>query len=64
MHSPHPILERQDLPLERRVQLLEMYLAQLWDQVWWMNLQEIDPARRAQYEREGFSAPIQKFYDD
>ena len=56
----HPIQESPNLPLERRVQLLEIHLAQLWDQVWWMNLPE---AQRAAYEAEGFTAPIQAFYE-
>lgn len=57
----HPIQESPLLPLERRVQLLEIHLAMLWDQVWWMNL----PAeKRAEYEAQGFSAPILKFYTE
>jgi hypothetical protein len=57
----HPIEESPPLPLERRVQLLEIHLAQLWDMVWWESL---PPDRRAAYEAEGFTAPIQQFYRD
>lgn len=56
----HPVQERPDLPAERRLQLLEIRLAQLWDQVWWMSL----PAdERAEWERQGFTAPILEFYE-
>lgn len=55
----HPIQHAPQLPLEQRVQLLEFHLAQLWDQVWWMNLSS---ERRAAYEAEGFTAPILNFY--
>jgi len=55
----HPVQERLDLPVDRRVQLLEQLVAQLWDQVWWMNLA---PEARAEYERQGFTAPIERFY--
>jgi hypothetical protein len=47
--------------LQDRVRLLECKLAQLWDQVWWMSL---PPERRAGYEAEGFTAPIERFYED
>ena len=57
----HPIQDSPDLPLERRVQLLEVYLARLWDQVWWMQLA---PEQRARYEAEGFTAPIEHFYEE
>lgn len=57
----HPVKESPDLPLERRVQLLEGFVAQLWDQVWWMQL---SPDKRAEYEAQGFTAPIQKFYGE
>jgi hypothetical protein len=57
----HPIEERPDLPVERRLQLIEQHLAQLWDQVWWMNL----PAeQREAYRLDGFSDPIERFYED
>jgi hypothetical protein len=60
MRERHPVQESPALPLERRVQWLEINLARLWDQVWWMNL----PAdRRAEYEAQGFSAPIPRFYE-
>lgn len=55
----HPIKECPPLPVERRVQLLEIHLAMLWDQVWWMNL---PPEKRAEYEAQGFRAPIEHFY--
>jgi len=61
MPDRHPIRERPDLPIERRVQLLEQHLARLWDAVWWLSL---PPEQRAAYEAEGFTAPIQQFYDD
>lgn len=57
----HPIQETPNLPIERRVQLLEIHLARLWDQVWWMRLPE---SKRKEYEAEGFTDPIPKFYDD
>jgi hypothetical protein len=57
----HPVRERADLPLEQRVQRLEILLARLWDQAWWTQLSE---TQRQQFEREGFSAPIQQFYQD
>lgn len=59
MPERHPIGESLDLPLERRVQLLEINLARLWDQVWWMNL---PPERREAYRAEGFTDPIEHFY--
>lgn len=61
MVERHPIQESPSLPLERRVQLLEIHLAQLWDQVWWMQL---SPEKRAEYEAEGFRAPIRRFYEE
>jgi hypothetical protein len=57
----HPITERADLSPERRCQLLEQRLAQLWDQVWWISLPQ---ERRAAYEKEGFRAPVSRFYGD
>jgi hypothetical protein len=38
MRERHPIQDSPDLPIEQRVQLLECYLAQLWDEVWWHRL--------------------------
>lgn len=61
MAEQHVVRERDDLPLARRVQLLEQLLARLWDQVWWMQL---PPERRAAYEAEGFQAPITEFYEE
>jgi len=61
MPERHPIQERPDLPVERRVQLLEQQLARLWDHCWWRAL---SPERRAAYEAEGFRDPIQQFYED
>ena len=57
----HPIQESPDLPVGRRLQLLEIHLAQLWDHVWWMNL---SGEQRVAYERDGFGAPIARFYED
>lgn len=57
----HPILERPDLPPERRLQLLEQNLARLWDQVWWRSL---PPWRRLGYWLGGFRAPIWRFYEE
>lgn len=57
----HPIQQCLPLSPERRIQLLEIHLSQLWDQVWWMQL---SPEKRAEYEAEGFTAPIQKFYEE
>lgn len=57
----HPVLECPPYTLERRVQLLECFVAQLWDQVWWLSL----PAeQRERYEAEGFTAPILHFYTE
>lgn len=56
----HPIEERPDLPLPQQIQRLTIRCAQLWDQVWWLSL---PPAERAEYERQGFTAPILRFYD-
>lgn len=55
----HPIQESPDLPLQRRVQLLEIHLAQLWDEVWWHQLPWY---RRLFYWCQGFRSPITKFY--
>lgn len=56
----HPIADAPDWPIEKRVHHLEVYLARLWDQVWWMQL----PAeRRKAYEDAGFTAPIPRFYE-
>jgi len=56
----HPI---QDTPpnktLMERVRHLELHLAMLWDQVWWMNL---PVEQRGKYRAEGFTDPIEKFY--
>jgi hypothetical protein len=61
MAERHPIEDAPRLPIERRIQLLEIYLAQIWDQVWWMSL---TPEQRADYEAQGFTAPIEQFYRD
>lgn len=55
----HPIKDAPLASLEERVRWLELHVAMLWDQVWWMNLPE---ERRKGYEAEGFKDPIQKFY--
>ena len=59
MADRHPIEERHDLPTDRRVQLLEIHLAQLWDMVWWVTLPWY---RRLYWRVRGFRAPIQRFY--
>lgn len=59
-YETHPIQECPPLPLERRVQLLEIALARLWDEVWWETLPWY---RRAWYRIQGFKSPIQHFYD-
>jgi hypothetical protein len=51
----HPIPDRPDLPLDERVAYLELKLAQLWDQVWWLSL---PPEKRAEYAVQGFTAPV------
>lgn len=61
MVERHPIRERPDLPVELRLQHLEIHLAQLWDHVWWLSL---PLERRADYEAQGFTAPIVTFYED
>jgi hypothetical protein len=55
----HPVAERSDLTTERQLQILRELVAQLWDQVWWMNL---PPERREAYRAEGFTDPIREFY--
>lgn len=60
MAERHPIQDSPALPLERRVQLLEIHLAQLWDQVWWMTLPRW---RRWYYVAQGFRSPITRFYE-
>jgi hypothetical protein len=59
-NEAHPI---QDCPLgktdQERIQWLEIHLAQLWDQVWWMNL---STEQREKYRAEGFTDPITQFY--
>jgi hypothetical protein len=61
MAERHPIEDAPRLPIERRIQLLEIHLAMLWDQVWWLSL---TPEQRAAYEAQGFTAPIEQFYRD
>lgn len=65
MDQKKPIHPIQDCPPNKtvmeRVQYLEIMLAQLWDQVWWMNLPDEE---RAKYRSEGFTDPIEKFYND
>jgi hypothetical protein len=62
MSERHPIPEAPpDMSLEERVRHLEIKLAQLWDQVWWMSLQK---DQREFYEHDGFTAPILKFYEE
>jgi hypothetical protein len=56
MPERHPVEERPDLSVEERCRLLEIHLAQLWDQVWWLT------EGRAKFESQGFTAPIQSFY--
>lgn len=55
----HPIPDRPPWSMDERVANLEVHLAMLWDQVWWMNL---PPEKRKEYEAQGFTAPIDKFY--
>lgn len=57
----HPISDCPDLSLEQRVQLLEIHLAQLWDEVWWHQLPFY---RRWFYWLQGFRSPVQKFYTE
>jgi hypothetical protein len=60
MSDVHPIRDNpSDKTLAQRVHHLEVALAILWDQVWWMNLAARE---RAGYEAQGFKAPIQRFY--
>jgi hypothetical protein len=57
----HPIQDNPpDKTLLERVHFLEVALGRLWDQVWWMQL---TAEKRAEYEREGFTAPIRNFYE-
>ena len=55
----HPVPDAPDLPLERRVHLLECYLGRLWDQVWWMSLPWY---KRLAWCLLGFKPPISQFY--
>lgn len=55
----HPVQECPPVTPERRCQLLEIFVAQLWDQVWWLSL---SPEQRREYEAQGFTAPIERFY--
>jgi hypothetical protein len=56
----HPITDNPvGVPLEQQLREARHLLAELWDQVWWLSL---PPERRAEYESQGFTAPIQKFY--
>lgn len=57
----HPVQERPDLPYERRMQILEQLVAQIFDVVWWMNL---TPEERAEYEAQGFTAPTLPEFED
>lgn len=59
MKSPHPVQARPDLSLEQQVDVYREQLAQLWDMVWWLAL---PVERRTDYERQGFTAPIRRFY--
>lgn len=65
MSSTHPIQDPLIDPLtgkpatpERERQLMRIYLAQLWEQVWWLSL---SPEKRAEYEAQGNKAPIEDF---
>jgi len=59
-NSPHPFAI-DHLPEAQQLSILRELTAQLWDQVWWMNLPE---EKRKEYESQGFTAPIQNFYKD
>lgn len=48
------------LSVEDQLLHLKEYVAQLWDQVWWLSL---SPEKRAEYEAEGHTHPIAKFYE-
>lgn len=61
MNCSHPIQERTDLPAEERIRLLEVNLARLWDMVWWMNLPK---EQRDAYKAQGFTDPIESFYEE
>ncbi len=56
----HPIEHCPRLSLERRVAMLEHYLAMLWDEVWWHQLPFY---RRWWYALQGFRSPIERFYE-
>lgn len=57
----HPI---QDSPpgasAMERIRHLELHLAMLWDEVWW---HQLPFWRRWWYAAQGFSSPIQRFYE-
>lgn len=61
MNSPHPVQERDELDTTTRIRVLEQLVARLWDQLWWVCL---PPEKRAEYEAEGYRAPIERFYND
>lgn len=54
------IKERHPITYPMSMDLLAEKVAQLWDQVWWLSL---PPEKRAEYEAQGFVAPIQTFYE-
>lgn len=56
----HPVRQRPELSREQQLEQLREFLAQLWDQVWWLSL---PPADRTRYEQEGHRAPITHFYE-
>jgi hypothetical protein len=56
----HPIQESPPLEQEERIRLLEIHLAQLWDEVWW---HQLPPWRRSWYWLLGYRSPITKFYE-
>lgn len=57
----HPITPGRKISTEQRLMEVECRLAELWDQVWWM---QVPWLRRFWYWLQGFRAPIKKFYND
>jgi len=55
----HPVEHCPPVSVEQRCALLELRLAELWDEVWWHQL----PAyRRLFYWLHGYRSPIPRFY--
>jgi hypothetical protein len=75
MREMHKVRERTDLRPEQKIEVYRELLAQLWDQVWWMQLPwyrrlwywlpriEWDRTHRRPLFWKGHRAPIRQFYE-